>query len=507
MPRFRPRDLRHADLAELRRQLNEIQKEISSDIDLVSRKGRVTELVLTDYAASFGDVVRMAPPSSGARLILPAPLPGRVGEHVTLTVEAETGAVTVEVVDGTINGEETLVYPIGIFAAEFVLTPDGWFTSLDASQALDDAEYVLGAANPDLPNGRVATSSTSVTVITSVAGQIQWHRVALTGDVTALANSNATTIANDAVTNAKAANMAANTIKANATASTADPADLAISANNFPARIGGNLVSHPFSTLAGAGLDYATGALAVSVDTDADIDLSASEQLQFRKSPGSSWWFEDFDFINATGAISTTGSTVNFQNTNWYALATTTAGAISRQPASANHPGVIAITTGATDNNRLSLFNGTGGTLGDASYRADQIGQIEFCFSISATSSIAFFVGFTDGASFTNAILFTYDTDAADTNVQTQTFEGGVNTKKDTGIAPGTGFRRYTIRQTSTTIEFSIDGNPVTTHTKASENVPDSEPGCIGFVVIARSAAVRSLNIDYAMFETLTLAR
>lgn len=52
------------------------------------------------------------------------------------------------------------------------------------------------------------------------------QRAALTGDVTASAGSNATTIANDAVTNAKAANMATSTIKGRVTAGTGDPQDL-----------------------------------------------------------------------------------------------------------------------------------------------------------------------------------------------------------------------------------------------------------------------------------------
>ena len=56
------------------------------------------------------------------------------------------------------------------------------------------------------------------------AGGIQ--RSALTGDVTATAGSGATTIANNAVTNAKAADMATSTIKGRATAGTGDPEDL-----------------------------------------------------------------------------------------------------------------------------------------------------------------------------------------------------------------------------------------------------------------------------------------
>ena len=72
---------------------------------------------------------------------------------------------------------------------------------------------------PSAPSG-----STSI-IITGGS----YQRAALTGDVTAAQNSNSTTIANNAVSNAKAADMPALTIKGNNTGSSSDPKDLTVS--------------------------------------------------------------------------------------------------------------------------------------------------------------------------------------------------------------------------------------------------------------------------------------
>lgn len=79
--------------------------------------------------------------------------------------------------------------------------------------------------------GAMATDSTTIDfTYTDATGTLTATRAALTGDVTASANSNATTIANDAVTNAKLANMAQDTIKGRASgAGTGDPTDLTAS--------------------------------------------------------------------------------------------------------------------------------------------------------------------------------------------------------------------------------------------------------------------------------------
>lgn len=96
-----------------------------------------------------------------------------------------------------------------------------------ADNAPVDAAYIVGATSSALTAERVATNSASNTWNLSVAGQALVERAALTGDVTASANSNATTIADDAVSNAKLANMAQGLIKGRATgAGTGDPTDL-----------------------------------------------------------------------------------------------------------------------------------------------------------------------------------------------------------------------------------------------------------------------------------------
>lgn len=98
------------------------------------------------------------------------------------------------------------------------------------------AQYALLATDAALPNALVLSNSTTNTINTAVAGQIQIRSVAETGDVTRPANSTINTIANDSVTNAKAANMPANTVKVNNTAADADPADLALAASQLLGR-------------------------------------------------------------------------------------------------------------------------------------------------------------------------------------------------------------------------------------------------------------------------------
>src|SRR5690606_25024924 len=180
------------------------------------------------------------------------------------------------------------------------------------------------AASGD-PEDLTLVNSTTNTWNTATGGSISLERAALTGDITAPANSNTTAIAPGVIVNAdvnaaaaiaqtktgplfgdvtkasgssttaiaagvivdadvnaaagialsKLAAQAANVIVANPTGSSAAPSTLAVAADSIPARVGANLVSHPLSTLAGAGLTYTTGVVDVGGSTS--IIASASD--------------------------------------------------------------------------------------------------------------------------------------------------------------------------------------------------------------------------------------
>lgn len=66
-----------------------------------------------------------------------------------------------------------------------------------------NADYLVRTANASLTAERVVTDSTSVTANWSTAGQVAFERAALTGDVTAAANNNSTTIAAGVVNTSK----------------------------------------------------------------------------------------------------------------------------------------------------------------------------------------------------------------------------------------------------------------------------------------------------------------
>lgn len=70
------------------------------------------------------------------------------------------------------------------------------------------------------------------------------------GDVTVSGGGSIISVDADAITNAKLANMAANTVKANATAISDNPTDVALSTNQVLGRLSSNIVAIPIGTSA-----------------------------------------------------------------------------------------------------------------------------------------------------------------------------------------------------------------------------------------------------------------
>jgi hypothetical protein len=108
----------------------------------------------------------------------------------------------------------------------------------------------INAATTSAAGSMSAADKTKLDAIsgTNTGDQI----ITLTGDVTGSGTGSfAATISSTSVTNAKLANMAANTMKTNNTAAPALPSDLSITANTFPARSSsGNIAAKPVTDFA-----------------------------------------------------------------------------------------------------------------------------------------------------------------------------------------------------------------------------------------------------------------
>lgn len=127
----------------------------------------------------------------GTEANLPAPSDALVGEPLFTT---DTGQLWIKKADGT-------------------LVQIGSGGSGTGGGAPTNADYLVRTANGSLSAERVVGDSTSVAANWNTSGAVTFERAALTGDVTAAANSNATTIAAGAVTGAKIAASAVTTDK------------------------------------------------------------------------------------------------------------------------------------------------------------------------------------------------------------------------------------------------------------------------------------------------------
>jgi hypothetical protein len=147
-----------------------------------------------------------------------------VGAGTGITVNADDVQLATLAAE-TFFGNFTAVTAVGTARAGSSVAGAGLTYTAGGTLAVGAGTYVTVNADDVTINRTTLAADLDSTSIIANTGTLE--RAALTGDVTASQNSNATTIANDAVTNAKLANMADGTIKGRALgAGSGDPTDL-----------------------------------------------------------------------------------------------------------------------------------------------------------------------------------------------------------------------------------------------------------------------------------------
>jgi hypothetical protein len=254
---------------------------------------------LIDVAGSgSGDVVGPASATDNAL----ARFDGTTGKLI------QNSVVTVDDTTGNMAGVGTLTVGGALTYGGVTLTNNVTGTG----KMVLDSSPILVTPNLGTPSTLVGTNITG-TASNLTAGTVTTN-ANLTGEVTSVGN--ATTIAADAVTNAKLADMIANTVKVNATASTANPTDLSIGTNTVLGRVAGDIVAAQVVTdqitdnavtFAKLQDGVANTVLARAAATNGDVAgvALAASQLLGRGSTG------DISAITLGTNLSITGTTLN----------------------------------------------------------------------------------------------------------------------------------------------------------------------------------------------------
>lgn len=152
----------------------------------------------------------------------------KLANMATATFKGRTTAGTGDPEDLTVSQSKTLLNLIGTNSGDqtSIVGISGTKAQFDTAVSDGNILYVGDVTQYTDELAQDAIGAMIDASLTYVDATPLLQRAALTGDVTATAGSNATTIANDAVTNAKAANMATQTIKGRTTAGTGDAEDL-----------------------------------------------------------------------------------------------------------------------------------------------------------------------------------------------------------------------------------------------------------------------------------------
>lgn len=387
------------------------------------------------------------------------------------------------------------------------------------------------------PEDLTLTNSTSITWNVATGGTVSLERAAFTGDVTAPANSNALTIAVNVVGNTELRDSAALSLIGRSANSIGDPADIVAGADDRVMRRTGSTLNFgqltagmfaaatvPLTAIAtianqtvlgnGSGGTASPVALTLNapfIATAGTLQLQLligggievqSNALRFSKKRNFDTWWDDFTYVGNEGTVGTSSANIATGEGNWSALAAVGTGTVSVVAAESGHPGILRLSTTAVNGDRVQLTKSTLGSTGNI--RGDQLHSALAILRLPSTTSVFYSFGVGDTGpitSATNCLLFVFDN--TDTTVHAICREAAVTTDVDTGVTPGTGWNTYEILQdVSGTIEFYMDD--ILTNT-VNTNIPDAETMCIGMGLLTRGAAVRTMDIDYVSYESVSL--
>lgn len=370
-----------------------------------------------------------------------------------------------------------------------------------------DADVVTFAKMQDIATDRLLgrdTAATGNVEELTVGGGVEFsgsggiQRSALTGDVTASAGSNATTIANDAVTFAKVQNIATARILGRTTAASGDIEELTA----------GEGISMPAGSVA-LDLNELTTAVPDFDDKFPFTDVSASNvnrsatgeevaSLSFESSVRRRRYGLFLDYTSAGGA-----------NTSDMVSTTSGAGAaIANGTGDTNHIGLQSCSTGTTATGRVAFGSGPAVLrLGGGLW------VYEALINIAALSTSAqryqLVVGFMDTANAANQVdgaFLLYDEggvstgSAASANWQCVTASNSTRTFTTTGTAVAAAAfvrLRIEVNAAATSIEFFVDGTSVATHTTNIPTAAGRETGFGRLIIKSVGTTASTYTTDY----------
>jgi len=217
------------------------------------------------------------------------------------------------------------------------------------------------------------------------------------------------------------------------------------------------------------------------------------------------FWEDHFEcFAQATPlTVTTTAGFFNTGRGGWGTIAAVSNGSVAFQTGEAGHPGILRMTTGATNNSIVRVYKGnlqTSRWITGTDFR-----KVECRFRLNSTSNSQLYIGVLDAAAGNTQVLLYYSAGVLSNNFGAYCQKAGTDTgtNNSTGVAADTNWHRFTITQTSSGVMmYQIDN--VTTNVYTS-NIPTTETMNFTIDLYTNSGGAKTCDIDYAGCESMPL--